>query len=999
VPVSFLSPARRERYSRFTEPPSAEALDTLCQLEPFDHLRISALVGPANVLGYALQLVALRATGRFPDAPSQVPASIQRRLAKALSVAAVADIDSAYSAKTRLRHRNDIVSAYGYRDLRDVECARRFVAWLLRRAWFADLRADRLFDEAVAYLVEERVILPGVTTLERLVARSVHRAEDRAARRIEGALDDRKRERLDDLLLPDEEGIAPLDRLHQRPDRISSTGANHGLDLVEHIEAIGCHALDLSAVPTRRLLRLAQRVAILPRPTLAALQPIPRRAALVAFLHLRHRRAVDDCLDVFDLLLGQLEIEARSAAQAERRRRRDAFPAAALELHEACAFLLDDDIAPAALRERIFDRVPRSRIQAAMHAVEESLWREDDLVLDQLVSKFLTLQRFLPRFLHTLDFQAGPAAHPLLCAITYLRELPENPPPKLRDAPLEGLSQRWRRRVQCPDGSTDRRAFTVWFAHELRSSLRSRDVHAPASQRWDDPLARLIPPEAWPDLRNSAAEQLDLPTSGDVAIRRLSDSLHQRLCQVASRLPQNPHASVIHDPRKPYVKLAPLALQESSPAAKRLQADVARTLPLVDLPGLILEVHRWTGFLDAFHHIGRQRSRSEDLHVSLAAVLLADGCNLPLKVLADPQRPALAPDHLAWIRHCYLRNDTLAEANARLVAAQSKLPISALWGGGEVASVDGLRFVVPVRALHAGFSRKYFGNRPGATWYNYLTDRFAGFHNIVIPGTLRDSLFILDGLLEHDTSASPSELMSDTAGASEIIFALFHLLGFQLSPRLRPFRDQRIWRIDPRADYGPIGDVARHRVTTQPIIDHWDDILRLAASLHAGHVRASQLLRVLGEGSRASGLRNALRQLGRIIKSMHLLHFMDDESYRRRILVQLNRTESRHALARALFFGQRGQLRRGYQDGQEEQLGALGLLLNIVVLWNSRYIDHAITHLNHRGRSTPPELVATLSPLLRGHIRIHGRYHFDLDPALAPNRLRPLRAPSRADSS
>ncbi len=991
MPVTFLSPTRRRAYGRFPTAPPNETLDALCHVDAFDRMRIAALAGPANVLGYALQLVALRATGRFPDRPCDVPAIVHRRLTRALGISAIDDLDQAYGAHTRRRHRHEIVAAYGYRDLRDAACARRFVTWLLRRAWLGDARANPLFDAAVERLVAQRILLPGVTTLERLVARVVRRAKDRAARRIDAALDGDHRAELDRLLVPEDDGIAPLDRLHERPARLSSTGIGHALDIIDRIQAVACHDLDLSAVPARRVLRLAQRTAILPRPALAALRTRHRRAALVAFLHVRHRRAVDDCLDLYDLLLAKLETEARLNAKHERRRRRDAFPAAALELHEACAILLDDAIEPAVLRETIFARVPRTRIQSALRVVEESLRREDDLVLDHLVAKALTLQRFLPRFLRTLDFDASPAARDFERALRFLRELPDRPQPTVPEAPLEALAPRWRRHVRRPDGSTDRRAFTVWLAHEPRRSLRTRDVHAPASQRWDDPLARLIDFRDWPNLRSAAADQLDLPTDGLTAVQRLRDGLHQRLRDVARRLPYNPHAVVAYDRRAPYVKLAPLALQSTIPAAKRLQADFARALPLVDLPGLILEVHRWTGLLDAFHHIGRQRSRSKDLPVSLAAVLLADGCNLPLNALAEAHLPALAPDHLAWIRRCYVRNDTLAEANARLVTAQSELPISALWGSGEVAGVDGLRFVVPVRALHAGFSRKYFGNRPGATWYNYLSDRFAGFHHIVIPGTLRDSLFILDGLLEHDTSAAPTELMADTAGASEIVFALFHLLGFQLSPRLRPFAEQRIWRIDARADYGPLGDVARHRVATRPIRDHWDDILRLTASLHAGHVRPSQLLRLLGEGSRASGLRNALRNLGRIIKSMHLLAFLDDEAYRRRILVQLNRTESRHALARALFFGQRGQLRRGYQEGQEEQLGALGLLLNIVVLWNSRYIGHTIDHLARHGRTASTDHAATLSPLLHHHIRIHGRYHFSLDPKLSPEQLRPLR--------
>ena len=84
----------------------------------------------------------------------------------------------------------------------------------------------------------------------------------------------------------------------------------------------------------------------------------------------------------------------------------------------------------------------------------------------------------------------------------------------------------------------------------------------------------------------------------------------------------------------------------------------------------------------------------------------------------------------------------------------------------EVASADGMRFVTPVRTINAGPNRKYFGNNRGITWYNFVSDQYSGFHGIVIPGTLRDSIFVLEGLLEQETGLNPTEIMTDTAGAS-----------------------------------------------------------------------------------------------------------------------------------------------------------------------------------------------------------------------------------------
>jgi TnpA family transposase len=130
----------------------------------------------------------------------------------------------------------------------------------------------------------------------------------------------------------------------------------------------------------------------------------------------------------------------------------------------------------------------------------------------------------------------------------------------------------------------------------------------------------------------------------------------------------------------------------------------------------------------------------------------------------------------------------------------------------------------------------------GVTYINFMSDQFTGFHGIVVPGTLRDSLFILEGLLEQLTSLKPQELMTDKAGASEIIFGLFWLLGYQFSLRLADIGGARFCRIDRKADYGILNGLSRHRINTRKIIEHWDDLLRVAGSLKMGTVRASELL-------------------------------------------------------------------------------------------------------------------------------------------------------------
>jgi TnpA family transposase len=197
-----------------------------------------------------------------------------------------------------------------------------------------------------------------------------------------------------------------------------------------------------------------------------------------------------------------------------------------------------------------------------------------------------------------------------------------------------------------------------------------------------------------------------------------------------------------------------------------------------------------------------------------------------------------------------------------------------------------------------------------------------------------------------------------------------------------------------QADYGPLNRLAAHKVNKELIAQHWDDLLRLAGSLKLGLVQVGGLMRTLQTKDRPTKLARALEELGRVIKTLYMLAYIDDEAYRRRILNQLNRGEGRHQLARTVFHGKRGELRQRYREGQEDQLGALGLVVNSIILRNTIYMDAALDQLRSEGMDVRDKDVARLSPLGHEHINMLGRYAFILPEVVARGELRPLRLPT-----
>jgi len=400
--------------------------------------------------------------------------------------------------------------------------------------------------------------------------------------------------------------------------------------------------------------------------------------------------------------------------------------------------------------------------------------------------------------------------------------------------------------------------------------------------------------------------------------------------------------------------------------------------------------------MDSFTHLTERAARATDLTTSLCAVLLAEVCNTDPEPFVRQDTPALRRDRLLWVDQNYVRYETLTAANTLLVAAQSRIRLARAWGGGDVASADGMRLVVPVRTIHAGPNPKYFNRGRGVTWYNLLSDQATGLNAITVPGTMRDSLVLLSVVLEQQTELQPTYIMTDTGAYSDVVFGLFRLLGYRFCPRLADIGGTRFWRIDPKADYGELNSLARQRVSLERVAQHWDDVMRLIGSLKLGRVSAMNIMRTLQVDDSPTHLAQAIAEIGRIDKTIHTLNYIDDETRRRSTLQQLNLGEGRHSLARDVFHGKRGELHQRYREGQEDQLSALGLVVNMIVLWNTIYMDAVLDQLRAEGYPVLPEDEARLSPFGHEHINMLGRYSFAVPEAVARGELRPLRNATEA---
>lgn len=401
-----------------------------------------------------------------------------------------------------------------------------------------------------------------------------------------------------------------------------------------------------------------------------------------------------------------------------------------------------------------------------------------------------------------------------------------------------------------------------------------------------------------------------------------------------------------------------------------------------------MEVAHWTGFHEQFIHASTNRVPNEEEKKILMATIMAMGTNIGLTKMAEAT-PSISYRQMANTAQWRLYEDAMNKARAVLVNFHHKLALSSYWGDGTTSSSDGMRVQIGVAALHAD-ANPHYGTGKGATIYRFVSDQFSSFYTKVINTNARDAVHVIDGLLHHETDLVIEEHYTDTAGYTDQIFGLTHLLGFRFAPRLRDLADSKLYSIGKASDFPKLENLLRGQINMKTIQENYDDVLRLAHSIREGTVSASLIMGKLGSYARQNSLATALREMGRIEKTIFILDYISSEALRRRIHRGLNKGEARNALARAIFFGKHGELRERALQDQLQRASALNIIINAINVWNTVYLTKATEFRKEKGKLND-ELLNHISPLGWEHINFLGEYKFDMKQITTLKNLRPLK--------
>ena len=987
------------RWQRLSEAQITELFDPpVQQRELIRHFTLTAADlaailrcrGDSNRLGYGLMLCYLNYPGRALRAGERPPAALIGFVAEQIGMLPDCIDEYLVAKRNCWRHSVECQQRLGLRPF-GKKTAAELAEFLSPQAIEND-RLAYLAPLAIEACRQRRIMVPSPAAIERLCAELRRVARREAHRRLTEGLSAEQRRRLDALTQRREEtSLSWLAWLRQMPEAATPAAMLGLIERLEHIRRIGIEPGRGHVIHQARLAQLVREAGRTTVQHVAGYERPRRHATLVAVGLDICAGLTDQAVDMFDRLIGAM------FRKAEGRHAR-AFQGDAKAINEKVRLYARIGAALIAAHEAKQDAfgaiatvIPWERFCSTVAEAEALARPEEFDAYQALGERHAGIRRWSPAFLEAFEFESVPASASLMRAIEALREMNRVGKSNLaKSAPTGFVRQRWARHV-LPGGVIDPRYYELCVLSELRDRLRAGDVWVSGSRQYRSFEERLISKDAFQSLQKVGALPIAVEADFERFIAGRREVLDARLAAIDVRAKDGLLPDVTID--KGVLKISPLE-KSTPPEAEALAERLYAMLPRVRITDLLTEVARWTLFPECFTHL-RTGAAAIDNRALMAAVL-ADGLNLGLTRMAEACSVATL-GQLAWTSDWHIREETYALALQRLVNRQQREPFAAMFGGGVASSSDGQFFQAGGPGSDAGRFNAHYGKKPGFKVYTHISDRYAPFYTKLIAATASEALHVLDALLYHQSDVSVLRHHTDGGGDSDHVFALCALLGFKFSPRIPDLKHRRLYSFEKPSAYPTLEPLIAGRIDIALIRAHWADILRIGASIRSGTVTASLIMRQLASHPRQNGVAAALRELGRLERTLFTLDWIEDPELRRGTGQELNKGECRNSLARAVFIHRLGEIRDRTYENQQHRASGLNLVVSAIILWNTRYLERAADVLR-KFEDVPDSLLAHLSPLGWEHVNLTGDYVWGVEQSLSENidGLRSLRTQADA---
>ena len=542
---------------------------------------------------------------------------------------------------------------------------------------------------------------------------------------------------------------------------------------------------------------------------------------------------------------------------------------------------------------------------------------------------------------------------------------------------LSFASERWQNLVRDEgEGRLNRRQLEICVFSHLATALQSGDICITGSESFADYRQELMPWEECKAELKDFCNRVGLPETAAGFVNELKTRLTETAAAVDKNYPQNTDLT-INSSGEPVLKR--VAAKDIPDSAITLQTAITQRMPTRNLLDILINMEHWTNFTRHFGPLSGTDPKLDRAAERYLQTVFAIGCNLGPTQAARHMAGAVSAHMLSFVNRRHFTVEKLEAAQRELIELYLLLDLPRVWGDGRTVAADGTQYDFYDENLLAGYHFRY--RKMGAVAYRHVANNYIAVFSHFIPPGVWEAVYVIEGLMKgSQLSVPPDTVHSDTQGQSVTVFAFTHLLGINLMPRIRNWKDLQFFRPSRKARYKHIDSLFTTPIDWHLIETHWKDLMQVALSIQNGKISSAMLLRKLGNESRQNRLFLAAQEVGRAVRTIFLLEWISSLRLRQEVTGTTNKIESYNGFSKWLSFGG-DVIGENDPDEQQKHLRYNDLVATAVILQNTVDMTRIAADLQREGWKVSAADLSFLSPYQTSTVKRFGEYVDESEPA------------------
>jgi len=958
---------------------------------------------PMNKVGFVLQFGYFKAVNKFFVAHKFYKTDIIF-VAKRLGLESDIDFDK-YTKATFTRHQKHILEYFGIR--RFDNDAKEFLQKEALILASKQIKPRLMFMSLVDFLKSQMIEIPNYHTFAEIITDALRYFERTLIENIQNRLSIDEKQLLDKLLEVGEEytdgdkqgakikryKITLLKKSHQstKPSKIKANIKDLQCleDLFKEIEPV-INSLNLSS----ELIQYYAQVVIKSQIFQTSRREDRKYLLLMAFVTYQYYRLNDVLIEILmqsvRSILNTTEREHKEDFYNQRKERNRKFNAFSQKITnhltavEQAKRILDDqflssdskvETLQALFSEKIDKDSVKIQDQLSQLGAESNRITKNTDYYDLLESKSVKLQNRVSEIVKNIHLDSQTSNELLIQAAKYYKQKNGNVDDK---APVDFLEAKEQEILIASNGKFRGSLYKVLLFSKIADGIRSGALNLKYSYKYRAFEDYLISQDVWESNKQELLRKAGLTDVQDFTTLeiQLKNALQEQFRKTNENIinGKNKYATIKENGS------LKLRTPKQDQGIFNAELDLFPKNRFISLFEVLATVDRASQFTNCFEHWQIKHNRDKPADKTFFAGITGYGCNLGIRKTAKISRninQAELENTINW----YFTHENIMRANDNVLSFLDRLQLPKLFQrrqGNTHTSSDGQKFRIGVDSLNANYSYKYFGKGKGVSVYSFIDESHRLFYSTVINPAEREAAYVIDGLMHNDVVQSDIH-STDTHGYSEMIFAITHLLGISFAPRIKSFKKQHLYSFESPSALKALGYhvLSKKTVNLKLTSDQWDQILRFIATIKLKETTASQLFKRLSSYSKQHPLYRALKQFGRIIKTIFLLRYIDDVELRQMIEKQLNKLESSNKFGKAVFHGNNQEFQLSTKEEQLIADGCKRLIENSIICWNYLYLSKLINDAeSHNQRTNLINTIKNGSVVVWRHINLQGEYDF-----------------------